>query len=174
MTDFNLLSKFSIPHTKPIPINSEDKYESTVYTTLEQDKLLIGYDEVSLADIIKLPNKTQISYLLKDGKFRIGGKIHNINLKSTPILIFLESGYGVGYNKWPVAIDNLAKVWKKRTLDTTQAHNEEVEFLKQQVQNMQQTIIDMQTEIKKIIQAVGIVNSRITTSSQGFQGNPNY
>lgn len=98
---------------------TKPEFPSTVYTDQEQDKLLIGYDPIPQDGLMLLRPGTHVRYLTTTGEFRRGGFVHNIKTKGTP-MIFLETNKdpkAQGYAKWPVAIEDIQTMWKKRTIE---------------------------------------------------------
>lgn len=146
----------------------KSEFASTVYTDAEQDKLLIGYDPIPEDAIMLLRPGTHVRYMTTAGEFRRGGFVHNVKTKGKP-MVFLETGKDpkiAGYKKWPVAIEDIATMWKKRTLEDVKI-NEIQQHHRPELEN-RITALETQleyavSEIKKMITAICKLNEKIQT-----------
>lgn len=148
------------------------EYQSTFYNDAEQEKLLLGYDVVS-EDAWKLIRpKTHIRYLTKAGDFRRGGFVHNVKLTGKP-MIFIETSFDrarPGYAKWPVALEDVATIWAKRTREDVKieengrAISERVDEIEATNVDLKLQIAKLQEDVKKLIGVIGKLNDKIVSS----------
>lgn len=146
-------------------------FKSTFYTNEEQDKLLIGYDPVPADALLLVRSGTHVRYLTTAGDFRRGGFVHNVKSKGKP-MIFLETGKDAaapGYAKWPVAQEDIAMMWKKRTLEDVKINNvQAAERENPRTLELERRVVALEThvehvvsEIQKLVTAVLRVNEKI-------------
>lgn len=150
----------------PEPVKKDfSEYQATAYTDQEQDKLLIGYDPVPQEALLLLRAGTHVRYMTTAGDFRRGGFVHNIKTKGKP-MIFLETGRDPkvqNYAKWPLAIEDISTLWKKRTLeDVTIQQNKSSPELENRILALEGQVEHILSEIKKIIVAVVKLNNKIS------------
>lgn len=167
------------PETKETDAGPVEAYLPTVYTDEEQERLLIGYEPVPEAGWTLLRPKTHMRYETQRGDFRRGGFVHNVKLKGKP-MIFLETGFDAkapGYRKWPVALEDLARVWKKRTIEDVQIAEatvnpdvqHRVEIFEQRLHAQDMQIQTIQDEIKKILHIISKLNDKIVGAPRSIQ-----
>jgi hypothetical protein len=150
---------------------TDKKYEHKTYTAKEQEELLENYHEIPIADVTKLAPKTLVRYTGTDGRFRIGGRVHNINSKVNPAIMWLSSGYGPTYFKWMVPVNKLKKVWisNAETLQVGQPTlqvGQPVEIDNDRLDDIEMEIYTIKEDMKKIISAIATLNSKITQIAQ--------
>lgn len=141
------------------------QYQSTHYTDEEREKLLIGYVEVPEEAWMLLRPHTHIRYLTKEGLFRRGGFIHNVKTKGKP-QIFIETGLvagAPGYAKWPVTLEDVETLWKKRTVEDVQIASAD----DSRVSNLEALVEKQSREIKKIIEIMSKLNEKIVKLTRG-------
>jgi hypothetical protein len=95
----------------------QKKYPKTAYTKEQIRKLLTGYIEVPHNKWADIPLSSHIRYLKKDGTFVRGGFVTNhwLNKEGKPF-IHVANNFkknAPGYKTWPMAHENVAKVFKK-------------------------------------------------------------
>lgn len=142
------------------------KYKKTVYTTSDQERLLIGYDVVPPDAWLCLTPRTHIRYVTTNGEFRRGGFIHSVKAHNGAI-IFVENGLDSrqpGYVKWPVAINKVETIWRKRTVEDVKladAINTDTTNLENRIDRLETELDRTQVEMKKLIQVISRLNDKI-------------
>jgi hypothetical protein len=143
----------------------QKKYEATLYTQDEQDKLLIGYDSVSDDAWPLLRAGTHIRYITKDGKFRRGGFVHNVAKVKGKQFIFVETLRGgektPGYAKFPVAIEDISVLYKKRTVEDVRINENNTTEIENRIIALETNLEHAVSEIKKLIAIVAKLNEKI-------------
>lgn len=95
----------------------QKQYPKTAYTKEQIRKLLTGYIEVPLAKWSDIPLTAHIRYVKKDGSFVRGGFVTNhwLNKDGKPFMHVANNlkKDAPGYKTWPMAHENVAKVFKK-------------------------------------------------------------
>lgn len=161
------------------------KFTSTPYTEAERAKLLIGYDRVPEEAWTLLLPKTHVRYITQDGKFRRGGFVHNVQTKGKP-RIFLETGFDAkaeGYAKWPVTLEDVAEIWKKRSAadvrinevqnsagadaEQLRAVIAENAALRAEVDDLNAQVDSLAADQKKLVQLVSKINERVLRMTRG-------
>jgi hypothetical protein len=167
MTDFNLMEKFSV--------NPKATGSKTDYSEEEQARLLVDYEPIDPNNLKLLVPGDAVRYTTKDGKFKIGGKVHNINFNAPVPVMFLHVGYGPSYFKWSVQQDNILKLWRKKA-STVQPEqkvdqkNEQlvadlhsdlkIQNLQLQIDQLKLSVQSLQADNQKLIQAIAQVFSK--------------
>jgi hypothetical protein len=152
------------------------KYQSTHYTDAERDQLLLGYVEVPEDAWTLLRPHTHIRYLTKSGLFRRGGFVHNVKTKGKA-QIFVETGLvpgAPGYAKWPVTLEDVDKIWKKRTVEDVQmaesASTGIDEMAERRIDALEAITEKQSREIKKLIEIMGKLNEKVVKLARGATG----
>jgi hypothetical protein len=161
-------------------VEKDESYLPTHYTDEEQEKLLTGYDLVPEAAWMLLRPKTHVRYETKRGDFRRGGFVHNVKVKGKP-MIFLETGFDPkvpGYRKWPVTLEDVEKLWKKRTLEDVKIAEAQsssaspelmhrIDVLEQSQRSLDIQVTQLQDENKKLLRILGKLNDKIVKIARG-------
>lgn len=162
--DFNLRKK----------IETEQKlekieYDPTIYTEDEKNKLLIGYDLVVNDNWGLLKEGDHVRYELTDGKFRRGGFIHNkVNIKGKPSL-FIEtarSPNSPGYVKFPVVLENVGKIWKKRTAESIAAEVTEtsIAMTDENLARLEARMNKFESDLHKVVLALTKLSEKVSVT----------
>lgn len=107
----------SKPATGSKPKYDPKKYPKTTYTNEQIRTFLTGYIEVPRIKWADIPVSSHIRYLKSDGSFVRGGFVCNHWLnKDGKQFIHVANNFkknAPGYKTWPVAHENVAKMYKK-------------------------------------------------------------
>jgi hypothetical protein len=135
----------------------EPKYEKTIYTENEKEKLLIGYDLIQSEDWDSIPKGAHVRYETRKGEFRRGGFVVNTATVHNKPMIFIETLRGgksgtEGYAKWPVAYEDISILWKKRVASDVKIinMNSKTDEIIGHVEELEKKIIRMEYSMEKL------------------------
>ena len=156
--------------TKLVSMENEEelKKTSTEISSGDQDKLLENYVEVPQEDWDKIPKKTHIRYLRKDGNFRRGGFVranyvssYGDNKGKKSIQLASNMSYTKAA-KWTISLDEIDKIWKKNISDISGSSGNITDT---QINDMNNTIknnTELIEHLTKVVEQLKIDNARIS------------
>ena len=111
---------FDLTVLSGIQNEQELKKNINIVSLEDQAKLLTDYNAVNIADWTSIPKGDHIRYLRKDGSFRRGGFVLNVwvgtyGTSKDKTCIQLSSSPYYKSTKWNVCIDDIDKIWKKKS-----------------------------------------------------------
>lgn len=140
------------------------KFKKSAYTADQIEKLLDGYDEVPAEARYSIPKGSHIRYQLVSDEFRPGGYVQNAyQLKGKPTL-HLENSKDpkdAKYAKWPVVLEDVKVMWKKRTsedarVQEVRAHSTQMAAESfERNQQIEMRLAALEAKLEKIIQFLG-------------------
>lgn len=140
------------------------KFKKTEYSEAEIEKLLEGYDEVPEGARYSVPKGSHVRYLLVSGDFRRGGYVQNAyQLKGKPTL-HLETKKDPkepGYSKWPLVLEDVKVLWKKRTSEDARVQevrehtNQSLSVAFDQSQQLEMRMTKLEENVQKILMFLG-------------------
>lgn len=104
---------------KDIEKKDYSKYQENkpIYNDDDIKQLLIGYDLIPESEWTKIKSKSHIRYIKSDGSFARGGFVKNHFIRDNINGIYLENSLGANNVGWAITLNNISKIWKKRTAD---------------------------------------------------------
>jgi hypothetical protein len=131
--------------------NDVEVVGSRTKTTVDQEKLLQGYEEVDASEWQNMTKDTNIRYLRKDGNMRSGGIIKRIWQEDGIIYIEMCSVFNSNANTWRIKLPDIEKIWKKSgQVVITNNQNSISSELQERIEYCEKSIKVIQIEIQKI------------------------
>jgi hypothetical protein len=163
--------------TKLVGIQHEEqiKKESNVITPDEQNKMTMGYTEVSQSEWESIPKGAHIRYLRKDGNFRTGGYVRNVWINAYGVnkgrkCVQLASALGYKAKTWTVCFDDVDKIWKQTESENQfgqpmqqmanvdvsgiKTNAESIEYLTKSMDQMKITMTKLHNEQTRIVNLI--------------------
>ncbi len=125
----------------------------------EQVELTDNYELVEKENWDKIPYKTYIRYLRKDGSLRKGGFVKAIwktkdNSGHDTLKIDLVSGFGFNGTEWSIYSTSVEKIWKRKEnmteIEQPIIRNTEIEDMKEEIQYVKKSIDNIKKELQNI------------------------
>lgn len=141
--------------------NIFDLSKKTQYQKVNNDKIeeeLKNYDLVEIGNWDKIPRRSHIRYLRKDGNLPKGGYVKaifktNDNDNKESIKINLVNNFGSSAIEWNIYLTSIEKIWKKKPdldITTTDNNSPEISELKEDMVLLKESLNHMKAEIQRI------------------------
>lgn len=135
------------------------KQSNDIEIKSEQIEINDNYELVDKENWSKIPYKTFIRYLRKDGSLRKGGFIKTIwKTKDTSgqdtLKIDLISGFGFNGTEWSIYSSSIEKIWKRKEnmteIEQPTIKNTEIDDMKEELQYLKRSIDHIKKELQNI------------------------